>query len=75
MSELFDQARWIQVIQEPDWYITLQPELAKLKERWEQALELEANELKRTVRTFFADALSTGRIALAQDGPDFDSQR
>ena len=70
----FDEASWSEIIQKPDWYLDY--------DRFAHAAQDELGEeseplkkLSKQVRHFFEGRLADGKVALASDGPDWDSQR
>jgi hypothetical protein len=73
-AEYFDTARWQEIIQQPDWYIQLYPELQALHQQWAPDSQ-EAHDSKQAVRHFFESALLSGEIALGESGQDLDAQR
>lgn len=72
----FDPKRWAEIIQKPDWYLALAPELASLRKKWEADPDSqEAKETKKAVRNFFEKALLNNKVALASSGPNLDIER
>lgn len=69
-----DEAYWHDRVKRPDWYVDL---LNYLKNSG-QTLGSESEEfikLRRHVRQFFAMQLREGKVALGDNGSDFDAQR
>lgn len=72
----FDPKKWEEIIQKPDWYLILAPELAQMRKKWEvNPVSQEAKKAKIAVRNFFKDALLNNKVALASSGPDLDAER
>lgn len=70
----FEETYWLSRIKRPDWYI----ELLDYLKNAEQTLGSETDQfikLRRNIRQFFAEQLDAGKVALGDNGPDFDIQR
>ncbi|MBX4199543.1 N-acetylmuramoyl-L-alanine amidase [Candidatus Saccharibacteria bacterium] len=70
----FDEARWSQLIKEPDWYLQFNDFITDAKQKLKPESE-ELNQLNKTVRHFFEAALQEEKVSLAKQGPDLDKQR
>jgi len=75
MNKYFDEQKWQEVIQKPDWYFFLAEEYKRLKKLREELSEEENKEVKKLVYDFFENNLSMGTIALGDTGKDFDKER
>ncbi len=76
MRAPFDQEKWNEAIQHPDWY----RRLAKQGRRFALLMRgkpdsPEAQELKRQLREFFEGALERDEVSLGTSGPDLDKER
>jgi hypothetical protein len=69
----FDAQAWDVLIQDPLWHKgKLWDEYTALMERGETAGE---HEIKKAVRSYFADRLDRGMVALGREGSDLDAER
>ena len=74
VSILFDESRWLEIIQKPDWYF----EYVKFVDQAKKTLGQETAEIKdlnKQVRHFFEDSLTAGKVALGSSGLDWDTGR
>lgn len=70
----FDETYWLGRIKQPDWYIELLEYLKSTGLAPGDESE-EFIKLRRHVRRFFARQLREDKVALGDNGPDFDAQR
>ena len=70
----FDEAYWVEVIKRPDWYIELKDFADKAGLKSEAKSEAQ-DELNKTIRHFFEEALQHDQVSLGTSGHDFDKER
>jgi hypothetical protein len=71
---IFDENYWAKAIGHPDWYTEFVPYAKKIREQLAEGSE-ELEQFNKTVRHFLERALEDGRVALADHGPNLDTQR
>jgi hypothetical protein len=67
----FDTERWGLLIQQPDWYIHLLPELKHINE----LEDTERERCKEEIYDYFAKQLADEKVALGKTGKNFDSEQ
>ena len=70
----FDEKKWNEFIQSPDWYFSITLEWQKFKELKETDKEL-YTQCKERVYDFFEENLVKERVALGEDGKNWDEER
>jgi N-acetyl-anhydromuramyl-L-alanine amidase AmpD len=70
----FDENDWRELIKRPGWYLEYAGLAAAAKEQLGQD-SAELQRLNKQIRHFFEEALAQGQVALAEAGPDEDSER
>ena len=69
------KSRWGSFLNNPDWYLTILPELQELRKQWSGKSDAEQEPLKIELYDFFAEHLMIGDIALDNDPPNTDVER
>jgi hypothetical protein len=69
------KARWAPLLKNPDWYLSILPELEKLRKQLNEKTDAEQEPLKVELYDFFAEHLIAGDIALDGDPPNADEER
>ena len=75
MAEYFDEKKWYEAIQHPNWYLTLSGEFKQLIQKAAQSSPEQAKEIKEACYGFFETHLNAGTIALGKSGPHWDEER
>ncbi len=71
----FDEAYWRQAVKKPDWYLEFLKYIPRELAQKYPDHPKEVKELKKQYLHFFAEALKSDQVALAEKGPDLDEQR
>jgi len=74
-NKFFDERKWREAIQQPDWYFFLTEEYKRLRQLRNGISVEENKEIKKHIYNFFEKHLSAGDIALGNIGKDFDKER
>lgn len=76
MTNAFDHAAWLRTLQQPDWYITLYPELKELMRQWHEHPETARSQrIREEVYSFFESALEHNHVNVAKTGQNLDAER
>lgn len=75
MAEFFDEQKWRDAVQHPDWYLRIRDDYRALMEQAEEADEETKEKIKEEVYAFFEELLESGEIYLGDTGHDFDADR
>jgi hypothetical protein len=74
-SSYFNADKWGELIQDPLWYMgELYDEYSALMQQADED-KAHRDEIKSSVRSYFADRLERGMVALAETGEDLDAER
>lgn len=74
MATLFNEQKWSQLLQSPDWYVHIIPEIKDIKTKIDTG-ELDKELFKEEVYGFFEQKLLQKQIALGTEGHNFDAER
>ena len=69
------KARWEQLFKNPDWYLTIVPEITELRKSFEGKSDAEQDACKNELYDFFELHLRNGDIALEKNPPNTDAER
>jgi hypothetical protein len=69
------KVRWQQLFKNPDWYLTIVPEIEDVKGEFKNKSEAEQDAIKKDLYDFFELHLKNGDIALENNPPNTDAER
>jgi hypothetical protein len=75
MAKYFNEQKWRETLQHPDWYITLVPQLNELTKQARASDDATYQAVKELVYSFFERQLASHQIALGTSGPNWDAER
>ncbi len=75
MAKHFDETKWQEAIQHPDWYLKLSNDYKKLMKKAEKSPKEISEEIKEESYQFFETNLAEDKIKLGDTGPNWDEER